>query len=101
MWLFVLFDLPVKTKEERSRYTEFRNYLLLDGFEMKQYSIYIRHCPSKENAQVHINRVKSAVPCDGKVSILMITDKQFSLMINFWGAIPEKPPDPPEQLMLF
>ena len=32
MWVIVLFDLPTKTKVERQRYTEFRKFLLEDGF---------------------------------------------------------------------
>ena len=36
--------------------------MLKDGFVMFQFSIYIRHCPSRENAEVHIKRVKSHLP---------------------------------------
>ena len=39
--------------------TDFRNKLQKDGFTMFQFSIYIRHCASSENADVHIKRVKS------------------------------------------
>jgi len=101
MWLFVFFDLPVGTKEERKRATDFRKDLLTDGFDMMQFSVYNRACPTKENAEVHIKRVKAAVPPDGKVSILTVTDKQFSLLINYWGNKIQKPPEPPEQLLLF
>ena len=44
MWVVVYFDLPVTTKVERRRATGFRNMLLDEGFLMKQYSVYIRHC---------------------------------------------------------
>ena len=101
MWLFVFFDLPVVEHDDRKAAAEFRKSLLSDGFSMMQFSIYIRPCPSKENAEVHIKRVKKAVPHKGKVSILKVTDKQFSMIINFIGSKPEKPPDPPEQLLLF
>ncbi|MCK4983611.1 MAG: CRISPR-associated endonuclease Cas2 [Victivallaceae bacterium] len=100
MWLFVFFDLPVGSKEERRRATDFRKALLFDGFDMMQFSVYTRACPTKENAEVHVKRIKYAIPPDGKVSILAVTDKQFSMLINYWGAKPEKPPDPPEQLLL-
>ena len=43
-WLMVAFDLPVKTKEERKRATDFRNFLLDDGFQMIQFSVYARPC---------------------------------------------------------
>ena len=49
MWILVFFDLPTETKLERKRYAQFRENLLKDGFGMFQFSIYIRHCSSREN----------------------------------------------------
>lgn len=74
---FVFFDLPTETKENRRDAAVFRNDLLNDGFTMFQYSVYLRHCASMENAQVHMKRVEQKVPPEGNVSILCITDKQF------------------------
>ena len=58
MWLFVFFDLPVITKKERKVAATFRKNLMKDGFVMLQFSVYIRHCASKESQAVHIKRVK-------------------------------------------
>ena len=66
MWVLVLFDLPTETKKDRKIYLEFRKKLLKDGFTMFQFSIYVRHCASKENADVHIRRVKSFLPDFGE-----------------------------------
>ncbi len=101
MWLFVFFDLPVVTKRERKQAALFRKLLMQDGFIMMQYSVYIRHCGSDESRQVHIKRVKSIVPSLGKVSILSVTDKQYSDIVNYWGAEKEKLPNAPIQLELF
>lgn len=60
------------------------------GFVMLQYSVYIRHCASKESQAVHIKRVKSIVPNTGMVSILSVTDKQYGDIVNFWGKEKEK-----------
>ena len=101
MWLFVFFDLPVGTKKEMKAAARFRKDIMRDGFTMMQFSVYIRHCPSGENADVHLKRVNSAVPEKGQVSILRITDKQYGDIMNFWGA-KEKPLAPtPQQLELF
>ena len=62
MWVLVFFDLPTETKRERKLYADFRKKLLQDGFTMFQFSIYVRHCPSRENADVHIRRVKLSLP---------------------------------------
>ena len=101
MWLLAMFDLPVTDPEKLKEYRRFHKFLEKDGFTMMQYSVYIRHCASEENAQVHFDRVKCALPPDGEVRILAITDKQFGRMKVFWGKV-RKPPDPtPCQLELF
>ena len=61
MWALVFFDLPTETKKDRKIYTKFRKDILADGFTMFQFSIYLRHCPSRENAEVHIQRVKKII----------------------------------------
>ena len=83
MWILVFFDLPTETKKERKIYTDFRKKIISDGFTMFQFSIYVRHCASKENADVHIARVKSILPEKGHIGILCITDKQFAGMEFF------------------
>ncbi len=102
MWLFVFFDLPVVKKRDRQRATRFRKSLLDDGFTMMQYSVYIRHCASKESLNVHLRRVELNIPPKGYVNILSITDKQYGNIINFWGISEEKPlAKVPKQLELF
>lgn len=101
MWLFVFFDLPVMTKKERRAATKFRKNLEKDGFIMMQFSVYSRHCASKESAQVHIKRVKGFMPATGQVSIMSITDKQYGNIINFFGGADSPLPEGPRQLELF
>ena len=101
MWVFVCFDLPTETKTDRKNYTRFRKGLLKDGFALMQYSIYIRHCSSRENAEVHVKRVKSILPVKGSIVVFHLTDKQFG-MIEFFKGKKEKPkPNMPQQLELF
>ena len=101
MWVFVFFDLPTTTKKDRKNYTKFRKNLEKDGFTMFQYSIYIRHCASRENAQVHIKRTKNKLPPFGQVCILQLTDKQFGMIELFVGQKEAEQPDTPQQLELF
>lgn len=101
MWVLVHFDLPTETKKERKAYADFRKKILKDGFQMFQFSMYIRHCSSKENAEVHIKRVKGMLPARGHIGILCITDKQFGQMEIFRGKEPEKTPDTVQQLEMF
>ena len=99
--MLVFFDLPTDTKKERKAAAEFRKRLITDGFVMFQFSIYMRHCSSAENAQVHIKRVKSFLPPLGQVGILSITDKQFGSMELFTEKKLREAPTEGIQLELF
>ncbi|MDF2384257.1 CRISPR-associated endonuclease Cas2 [Nostoc ellipsosporum NOK] len=101
MWVLVFFDLPTETRKERKIYARFRKEILADGFNMFQFSIYLRHCASRENAEVHIRRVKSILPEKGHVGIMCITDKQFGMMEIFHGKKPTAGPETVQQLELF
>lgn len=101
MWALVLFDLPTNTKAERKSASQFRKFLLQDGFAMLQFSVYIRHCASKESLAAHVGRIKLVIPARGQVSILCITDKQYGNIQNFWGKETEPLPPAPLQLELF
>ena len=101
MWILVLFDLPTETKKDKKAYALFRKNLQRDGFTMFQFSIYVRHCASQENAAVHIKRVKSFLPEYGNVGIICIKDKQFANIELFYGKKPLPPEAPGQQLELF
>lgn len=101
MWILVFFDLPTETKKERKAYTRFRKELMNDGFSMFQFSIYVRHCSSRENKNVHIKRVKKIMPEKGNIGILAITDKQFGMMEIFEGKRKADGFVEPHQLELF
>lgn len=101
MWILVFFDLPTETKKDRKIYQEFRKNLMRDGFTMFQFSIYLRHCASRENMAVHIKRVHNWIPEYGKIGILTITDKQFGDMEIFYGRKVKTEKQTPLQLELF
>ena len=101
MWLFVMFDLPVLTKKERKQATEFRNSLLDLGFEMSQFSVYLKYCASGDKAESLGLQVRRHLPFGGKVDILSITDKQFANIQRFHGSTPVKRRARPRQLHLF
>ncbi len=101
MWTVVLFDLPVGTKKERKAATKFRKFLLDQGFEMSQYSVYMRFCAGKEQAESCTKKVEAAVPVTGKVHIVYITDKQYENIVSFDGRTKEPARKNPEQYVLF
>jgi len=101
MWVVVLFDLPTDDDQARRDYTKFRKHLLNNGFSMMQYSVYMRHCASDENAQVHTRRIRSILPPNGEVRIMKITDKQFGRIEVYFGKKPVPVEKAPEQLQFF
>ncbi|MEW6202936.1 MAG: CRISPR-associated endonuclease Cas2 [bacterium] len=101
MWLFAMFDLPVDTKDARRQYTRFRKHLLDEGFIMIQFSVYARYCPSEEHAAAYRKHARDALPPDGEVRLLSVTDKQFGKMEVYLGEERQEPEEPPKQLMLF
>lgn len=96
-----MFDLPTETPKQRKIYAQFRKQLLSNGFKMFQFSIYIRHCPSRETAQVYKRMLKNMVPEEGAIGVLEITDKQFEKIEIYIGKIHLDPPPAPRQLTLF
>ncbi|MDE6753751.1 MAG: CRISPR-associated endonuclease Cas2 [Muribaculaceae bacterium] len=101
MWIIVFFDLPTESKAQRKAAADFRKCLVGDGFTMFQYSIYVRHTPSRENMLVHENRISKIIPVEGKVCIMHLTDKQFSEMKIYERHKKVKPLTDAIQLELF
>lgn len=88
MRLLIFFDLPVTTKKERTIATQFRNYLIKDGFYMVQFSVYSRICNTMESAQLHETRIKKQVPDNGSVRSMIVTEKQYASM-NILVGVPK------------
>ncbi len=101
MWLFVMFDLPVATKEDRRRYTQFRKHLISEGFLGLQYSVYARYFESEEATTACRSRVRERIPEAGRVRLLHVTERQFATMSVLLGKRDDAPEEPPDQLLLF
>lgn len=101
MWIVVMFDLPVVEKKERKAATDFRNSLLDLGFEMSQFSVYMRFCTSQAQVDTYCKRVEEDLPTGGKVNILQFTDKQYERIITFRGKAKQPPNKSPDQYDLF
>jgi len=101
MWLMVMFDLPVTEKEQRKEATQFRNRLLDLGFEMIQFSVYMRFCSGQSKVMTYEKRIESFLPENGKVQIITFTDKQYTLIRSFVGQSKSVSKKAPEQFALF
>nr|WDE41863.1 EHCas2 [uncultured organism] len=101
MWIVVMFDLPVDTKTARKRATKFRLFLLDEGFEMSQFSVYARFCSGKESYETYLRRIKAELPPRGQVHVLHFTDKQYETSVRFSNNRRTRDQEPPAQLILF
>ncbi len=95
-----MFDLPVVEKTDRRAATQFRNFLLDQGFAMAQYSVYYRMVSGKDSGQTMERRIRENLPEYGSVQILAITDKQYENIKVFNGKRYEKT-EKRQQLLLF
>ena len=73
MWMFVMFDLPVVDRASSRAATRFRNFLLDQGFEMSQLSIYARFCNGKEQYETYLGRIEKNLPGGGEVHVIGFT----------------------------
>lgn len=80
MRMMVLFDLPTVTKTEKRAYTLFRRFLLNDGYDMIQYSIYGRILNGSDAEGKHMKRLVVNLPPEGSIRVLTVTEKQYAGM---------------------
>lgn len=101
MWMMVIFDLPVVEEESRKTASKFRLYLKDLGFEMAQFSVYVRHTSGKEAVENYLRKIESAMPPEGKVDILQFTDRQYETITCFRGGGRAATKKAPQQYELF
>ena len=101
MWILVFFDLPVKTKKQRTDYTKFRKKLLQCGFHMRQFSVYEVHCATTQVATQYTEGIRKAIPKNGKISLFRLSDATCSTALHWSGQVQEAPSLPRSQLTLF
>lgn len=102
MRLMVFFDLPVKTRQNKKVYRQFRGFLIKDGYDMIQYSVYARICNGQEAVDKHVKRLKKETPKKGSVRCMQVTEKQFTAIEVLAGQKKAKEdPKFADQLALF
>lgn len=80
MRMIVFFDLPVTTPAKKRAYTLFRRFLLKDGYDMLQWSVYSRIVNNSDDAAKHLRRLETNLPNEGSIRCLEISEKQFAGM---------------------
>ena len=90
MRILVFFDLPVVSKEDRKVYGQFRKFLIQDGYDMLQFSVYCRIVNGEDAVDKHLQRLKIYLPTKGAIRFLEITDRQYASMKILLGEKTKK-----------
>ncbi|MCE5322156.1 CRISPR-associated endonuclease Cas2 [bacterium] len=90
MRLVVLYDLPVVSRVHKKAYVRFHKFLLRDGYDMVQYSVYARICNGQDAINKHVARLKANLPNDGCVRCMQVTEKQFADILVLVGEKKKK-----------
>lgn len=75
-----MFDLPTRSKKNRKDAIKFRSFLLKNGFDMVQFSIYMRICRGRECVETYMRRVKQNSPKKGSVRLLAVPNSFYERM---------------------
>lgn len=101
VWVVVMFDLPVKKREEVRAANQYRKLLLESGFSPVQYSVYTKYLLNATGLRALIKPLKAAVPPNGEVRIIQLTDTQWASQLRFFGSKRLEPEERPKPLAIF
>lgn len=101
MRLLVFFDLPTSTKAQRKHYTQFRKFLLKDGYDMLQFSVYCRICKGQDAAERYLLHLETNLPPKGNIRAMIVTNTQYERMKILIGLDKKEEKIGSKQLLLF
>lgn len=85
MRMLVMFDIPTETHEDKKAYRQFRKFLIAEGFIMHQYSVYSKLLLNGTAKNAMMMRLEQQNPQKGLITVLTVTEKQFSRMVYLSG----------------
>lgn len=80
MRMILFFDLPVEKEKQKKEYRNFVKNLKKTGFYMLQKSVYVKLGIDMQVIESALKKIRGYLPAEGSVSVLTITEKQFSHM---------------------
>lgn len=78
MRMVLFFDLPSISKKDYREYNKFLKFIKGIGFVMFQESVYTKLCLNETVVKSTMAKIKSNLPKEGFVSIITLTEKQFT-----------------------
>ena len=86
MRLLVMYDLPMTTLANKKSYQTFHKFLIKDGYDMVQFSLYSRLCNGQDMYEKHLLRLRKNAPSRGNIRVVKITEKQYESMLFIVGS---------------
>ena len=86
MRMILFFDLPSVTKKEIREYTKFVKLLKKEGFIRMQESVFSKLALNQSAVNSVMIELKKKLPPEGVISVLTITEKQFSSIEHILGG---------------
>ena len=87
MRMILFFDLPSVTKKDLKEYTKFVKLLKKNGFFRMQESVYTKLALNPSVVNSCMIELKKNLPSDGVISVLTITETQFTSIDHLIGEI--------------
>src|SRR5699024_979786 len=87
MRMLLMFDMPTDTVADRRAYREFRKFIISEGFIMHQNSVYSKILLNSTAKNAMIERLRAKTPKKGLITLLSVTEKQFSRMEYLSGEL--------------
>ena len=87
MRMILFFDLPSVSKAEQREYTKFIKMIKSKGFCMLQESVYTKLALNESVVISTMREIKKKLPKDGIISVLTITEKQYSSIEHILGEV--------------
>ncbi|MCR5083196.1 MAG: CRISPR-associated endonuclease Cas2 [Parasporobacterium sp.] len=100
MRMVLFFDLPTLTDKDKREYRKFRKLLIKNGFVMVQESVYTKMLLNQTAQKSVVDMLKKNKPASGMVQALVVTEKQFSNMVNISGKFETDVVDNDERLII-
>ncbi len=87
MRTILFFDLPSVTKKDHREYAKFVKLIKGKGFAMLQESVYTKLSINENVVDTTLRELKAALPPDGSISCLTVTEKQFAAIDVLLGEM--------------
>lgn len=100
MRTIVFFDLPNIYAKDKRNYSEFRKYLISEGFVMMQESVYSKLVLNLQQSEGLMERLRKKSPKKGLIQVLTITEKQYSQIEYIIGKHDSKIVDNEDRLVI-